>query len=769
MSAPDPVQHPRPQFVDAPYHLAAYPQATIQPDPTGEFLIVHLARQCSFWMLLIERIRRVGENAWPIAEGIVKRPILERDVLLERLDMERVVQQIHESKSGFLSEAATYERLQQVREVARALDDLMLAAIEPCMADDEYEGEDGQGPLGVAASRHAIRMLNTILYKHLLPLVLASLWLWKTRERFRPRSLSEPETGDLIRQLWLAILKVGAIVQFDLLPPGGAEATQSAFVHHVILPGRVLLDDSRKMMDLSMRELLDALVEFKDTVSVLCHGERTEAYFNLLWARLAELVSCADEESVHDDPSYRVEVKSVKELPVRLYRANDRLFDETERIFHYLTENEWAARWFDSRRLAGEEAGVQGSGAVWREVTERVLGGVFGDFIKLDFEERVWERNGQWDIIEEYEQRTRTIDGDYRHATVDVHQERFDIIRDASQASLSGLWYPAVRTLAEDQAEYEAQGGRRLGFRWRAIWELSETLDQHRTLSVEGMVEHIPGLPYDVHIPISGDGVRYFVHRDTGRRLRDKEAEDASLLYARLSTVAGKCEYDGICESTFAILIAKAKTEAEERDGARSREYVHYWPRLLDTARERFTLHGIFSHSHPLMNQYHARNVALLRIYGNYITFDGTVVTCQTAVFEEALMQWCLSVERVVILELEALGMGIAAAQDAAGEPIYDAIDKLAKTARAIVMRVPPVLRSAFSLKRDEATLLPLPGYEMPAAAGARSLHWTEAAIGTRMRHLSLWPPVGDELDLDDLLGPQANRVAAKPSADVAW
>lgn len=756
-------EHPRPQFVDAPYHLATYPQATIHPDPSGEFLIVHLARQCSFWMLLIERIRRMGENAWPVAEGIVKRPVLERSALVERLDMDTVVHQIETSKSGFLSEAATYERLQQVREVARAIDDLMLAAIPPWLADEEYEGEDGQMALGVPLARHAIRTLNAVLYQHLLPLALASLWLWKTRERFKSRSLAEPETADLIRQLWIAILKLGALVQYDMLPL--ENEPQSAFVPHVVLPGRVLLDDGRQMMDLSVRELLDALVEFKDSVSVQCHGERTETYFIFLWSRLADIVSCAESESVHDDPSYRVEVKTTKALADRLYRTNDRLFDETERIFHYLTENEWAARWFASHRTAASNVGTPGEGLVWREVTEHVLGGVFGDFIKLEFEERVWERNGQWDLIEEYEQRTRTIDGDYRHAIVDVHQERFDVIRDASQSALSSLWFPAVRTLLEDQELYEKNKGREKGFRWRAIWELSETLDQHRTLSAEGTIEHIPGLPYDVHIPTSGDGMRYFVNRDTGKRLRDKEAEDAALLYARLSTVAGKCEYDGICESAFSILISKAKTEAEEKDGARSREYVHYWPRLLDTARERFTLHGIFSHSHPLMNQYHARNVALLRIYGNYITFDGAVVTCQTALFEEALMQWCLSVERVVIIELEALGTGIEAAQNDEGEPIYDAIDRLAKAARSIVMRIPPVLRTAFSLKRDEVTLLPLADYWQEHG----SRHWTEAAIGARMRKLRLWPALNDELDLDEILGPQVNRVADKPSADVMW
>lgn len=765
MAAPEPEQHPRPQFVDAPYHLAAYPQATIQPDPTGEYLIVHLARQCSFWMLLVERIRRVGENPWPVAEGIVKRPVLERPALIEKLDMYVAVRDIEASKSGFLSEAATFERLQQIREVARATDDLMLASIPSWMAEEDVEAEDGQVPLGNGPVRMAVRSLNAILYRHLLPLALASLWLWKTRERFKPRSALDSEAADLIRQLWLCILKLGAIVQFDMLPKGNEP--QSAFVHHVILPGRVLMDDTRKMMDLSTRELLDSIVEFKDTVSVICHGERTETYFNLLWSRLAEIISCAEEESVHDDPSYRAEVKWRGKAPARLYRANDRLFDETERIFHYLTENEWAARWFGSHREEGSSmasGSSSGTALVWREVTEHILGGVFGNFIKLDFETHVWERNGQWDIIEEYEQRTRTIDSDYRRATVDAHQTRFDIIRDASQASLTGLWHPAVKTLDEDLALYETQNGRRLGFRWRAIWDLSETLDQHRTLSAEGTIEHIPGLPYDVHIPTSGDGVRYFVHRDTGRRLRDREAEEASLLYARLSTVAGKCEYDGLCESTFAILIAKAKTEAEERDGARSRDYVHYWPLLLDTAKERFTLHGIFSHSHPLMHQYHARNIAFLRIYGNYIIFDGTVVTCQTARFEEALQQWCLSMERVVIIELEALAMGIESSQNADDTPIYDAVNKLATAARSIVMRIPPLLRSAFSLQRDEVTLLP----SNPQIA-AQCRHWTDAAIGDRMRQLNLWPLVEEELDLDDVLGPLANRIAVKPNADVMW
>lgn len=764
MAEPGPEQHPRPQFVDAPYHLAAYPQTTIQPDPTGEYLIVHLARQCSFWLLLVERIRRVGENPWPVAEGIVKRPILERDTLIEKLDMHGAVRDIEASKSGFLSEAATFERLQQIREVTRATDDLMLASIPPWMAEEDMETEDGQVPLGNKMVRSAVRLLNTMLYKHLLPLAVASLWLWKTRERFKPRSDIDSEASDLIRQLWLCILKLGAVVQFDMLPRGNEP--QSAFVHHVILPGRVLMEDTRKMMDLSTRELLDSIVEFKDTVSVLCHGERTEIYFNLLWSRLAEIISCAEEESVHDDPSYRTEVKwRGKVPPERLYRANDRLFDETERIFHYLTENEWAARWFGSHREgSGTIVGDPATTLVWREVTERIIGGVFGNFIKLDFEKHVWERNGQWDIIEEYEQRTRTIDADYRHATVDTHQTRFDIIRDASQASLTGLWYPAVKTLNEDLALYETQKGQRLGFRWRAIWDLSETLDQHRTLSAEGTIEHIPGLPYDVHIPTSGDGVRHFVHRDTGRRLRDKEAEEAGLLYARLSTVASKCEYDGLCESTFAILIAKAKTEAEEKDGARSHDYVNYWPLLLDTAKERFTLHGIFSHSHPLMRQYHARNIAFLRIYGNYIIFDGTVVICQTARFEEALHQWCLGMERVVIIELDALAMGIESSQNADAAPIYDAVSKLAKAARSIVMRIPPLLRSAFSLQRDEVTLLS----SNPQIA-AQCRHWTDATIGERMRRLNIWPPVDEELDLDDILGPLTNRIAIKANADVMW
>ena len=674
-------------------------------------LLNFIKKQARFWVSLIYEMHLCDMNAQLLAPLVLpflfnqRAPIDTIDDICKIMGIGAYNHHRQQRDDGLVISSGKHEKLHQLVFVTRAVDHLMQCDVRLYLRQAMLEDVAEQ-------VKTVVKRMAVLLYKSILPLAVAALWLWKSHERHLKRY--EQDTF-LIQHLWLNILKIRSLIG------GMTMAHRQLTIQHFdsIIPATsAIIRPDIPLSEFTMMELWLSIRQMAWNTSNLMTGKKTHLYADILWFRLAELASMVGDIQTYNHPS-ACEPQAQNSM---LLRVNSQLLADTERIFYHYYEMTWLHAWFTIPSAVGEsnarhEAAEQPiEEGVWLAMVNEMLVEGVGEFVRLDYEKRVWWYNSQWDDIENYRFQSRTNESEPRRAIMKLYRDRFDIISSAASMMLNILWIPASDSGRQARDLWRNPEHRENGLRWKSLWDIAAHHDQHKQQQEDSF-------PYRTEV--NEDGVRFFYKKGTNRRLRGVDAETVNLMFSQVHAIASKSEYDAIQEAVLNVIFNKNKTEYEARMGVGCIE-VASWPFVKDVRRENIALSHLCS-SHTPTQSITSKTPFLFRIFNDYILYDGTHCVSQTPFLANALQDYVYSVEYVIRIELHAFAVTCRHAPKQANDEIVMKI-------RRLIMYVPPILRACFRMQRDIMTGLEVD--EQYVFPNAPVCHWNEAHLKT----CAIWP-----------------------------